>query len=267
MAKGKKPAVNVGDKFTSNTGEEYTVTDYVGSSKGVTIKFISTGNSVLCSAKEVKSGSIKNVLQKSVYGVGCFGEGKYKAKVGGKFTPEYQVWIGMMTRVYEPRSHVSHPTYSKASVCNGWLNFQNFATWCQTQQGFNTAEPNGRAHHLDKDVLIPNNLEYGPEACCFITHQVNIALKGRQLDKTTDLPCGVYWHKAANSYVAQIQKESLQYHLGCFPSVDSARQAYRKEKREYIAYLAEKQRHLMCEAAYVALININLDERTEYEYA
>lgn len=267
MAKGAKPSVKVGDNFTSKSGEPYEVIEYKAAKMGVTIRFTSTGNTMLCSAKEVKNGSVKNVLQKSVYNVACFGIGQYKAKVSGKFTPEYQVWIGMMTRVYDPKAYVKHPTYRSASVCEEWLNFQNFAKWCQGKIGFMSAEANGRAYHLDKDILVPNNLVYGPDACCFLPNHINVALKGRQLDKTAELPAGVYWHNASNSYVAQVQMNGKNKHLGCFQTVDEARKTYRKEKTAYLCSLAERYKDVLCDSAYNALINIDLDERTEYEYA
>lgn len=267
MAKGKKPGVNIGDKFTSKTGEEYVVTKYVCAHKGVTIKFLSTGNSMVCSTKEVKNGQVKNCLQKSVYGIGCFGEGNYDAKVCGKFTPEYQLWIGMMTRVYDPKCFVKHPTYRVVSVCEEWLNFQNFAVWCQDKIGFKAHESNGRAYNLDKDILIPNNLVYGPSACCFLPNHINVALKGRQIKKSAELPAGVYWHNASNSYVAQVTMDDVQTHLGCFQTIDAARKAYRREKKAYLRRLAERYKGVMCAEAYQALVDINLDERTEYEYA
>jgi hypothetical protein len=258
---GIKPSVKVGEVYLSKSGELYVVTNYTKSVGGVTIKFLSTGNSQVCSAKEVKNGSVKNPLQISVYGVGCFGVGEYRAKVNNKFTPEYQIWIGMMTRVYNEGELKKHPTYENVKVCDEWLNFQNFAKWCQTQKGFKVKEDNGRAMALDKDLLVPNNDTYGPDTCCFLPNQINVAMKGRQLDKLTDLPSGVYWHNASNGYTASINKEGFQYHLGCFKDVESAKIAFRKEKKQYLSELADKFKNDISDEAFNALKNIDLDCR------
>lgn len=258
---GTKSSVKVGEVYVSNSAEFYVVTDYKRSVKGVTIKFLSTGNSMVCSAKEVKNGNVKNPLQKSVYDVGCFGIGNYKAKICGKFTPEYQLWIGMMTRVYNEGMLESHPSYKSVTVCEEWLNFQNFANWCQDKLGFNRKESNGRAYMLDKDLLIPGNRSYSPDACCFLPHQVNVALKGRQSDKRSELPSGVYWHKASNGYIAATSKKGKQFHLGCFDSSEEAKEVFRKFKKEYFAELADEYKDVISEEAYLALKSFSFEGR------
>lgn len=267
MSKGPKPGVKVGERFLNSLGDEYEVVAYRQAHKGIDIKFLSTGNIIRdVSAKEVKSGFIKNPLAKSVYGTGCFGEGPFKAKIAGRFTPEYQIWIGMMTRVYSEVERIKHPTYEEVTVCNEWLNFQNFANWCQTQVGFKMADPSVAAKRLalDKDLLIPNNYIYRPEACCFIPNDINVALKGRQRDKTAALPSGVYWHEASQSYTAAFGSKGKQEHLGCFANPEDAKRAFRKRKTEYLQQLAESYKDIISEQAYNALLNFNMDAREEY---
>lgn len=261
-----KPSIFVGDKFVNTNGDPYTVIDYRCSIRGVTIQFDNTGNTLVCSGKEVKKGAVKNPLAKSVYGIGCFGVGPYKAKVNNKFTPEYQLWIGMMTRVYNKGELVKHPTYEAVTVCDDWLNYQVFAEWCQTQTGFKVEESSGRRMALDKDLLVPNNKVYSPDTCCFLPNQINVAMKGRQRDKQTELPSGVYWHNASNGYAVSINKDSKQYHLGCFKDVESARKVFRTAKKEYLEELSHRYKDVIAECAFKALLEINLDERTCFEY-
>lgn len=267
MAKGAKPSVEVGQKYTSKLGEVYEVVEYNSANKGVVIKFESTGNLMTCSAKEVKNGSVKNTMQKNVFGVACFGVGPWKAKVNGKFLPEYQLWIGLMTRIYHEPTLKDHPTYRSASICDEWHNFQNFAAWCQSQVGFLTKQANSKSFALDKDLLVPNNKVYSSETCCFLPNHINVALKGRQSEKGEQIPSGVYWHKASNSYTASANKNGKQYHLGCFATPEYAKVVFRKFKTEYLQELAEQYKDQISEAAYLALKNINLDERTIYSTA
>lgn len=42
---------------------------------------------------------------------------------------------------------------------------------------------------------------------------------------------GVSWHKASKSFVAQISKSGVKFHLGCFKSIDEASEAYIQAKR------------------------------------
>lgn len=258
--KGVAPSVFVGFSNKNKQGDLYRVVEYNGS-RDVTVLFESTNTFIKSEAKEVKNGSIKNPLSKSAYGVGCFGVGKFKAKIGQKFTQEYQTWIGMIGRVYSEKELAKHPLYERITVCDFFLNYQNFAGWCQSQVGFKVKDVNGRHFYIDKDLLIPNNSVYSPEACCFIPCAINSALKGRQYNKQDQTPSGVYWHKASNSFIASLGKFDKQAHLGCFGSIAAAEAEYTKEKESYVRELAELYKCKISEKAYKALLEFSLSDR------
>ena len=55
--------------------------------------------------------------------------GKYKAKIGNKFTLAYKYWCSMMERGYSYDFKNKHKNYINVYVCEEWHNFQNFAEW------------------------------------------------------------------------------------------------------------------------------------------
>ena len=75
------------------------------------------------------SGGVKNPYDRTVYGVGYIGVGKYKPSINKKNTQEYDLWKNMLERCYcEKRRHRAK-TYINCEVCEEWHNFQNFAKW------------------------------------------------------------------------------------------------------------------------------------------
>lgn len=266
--KGKQPNMRVGYKNTSNSGDAYVVIDYFNA-KQVVIEFEATGTKSLVAAKEVRNGCVKDPFVRSVCGVGFMGQGRHRAKDKAEtghiyFTDTYQVWSGMMQRVYSENSLDKHVTYRLSSVCDEWHNYQNAADWYLGQVGFCVKENSNRKYHLDKDLLVPNNTQYGPTTCCFLPNAINVAMKGRQLNSDKKLPAGVYWHKASNGYVSSIDIDGVQIHLGCFKSPEDAYQEYKKNKEKQLKQLANKYRDTISEEAYNALINYNLCERSLY---
>ncbi len=82
--------------------------------------------------------------------------------------PIYQKWMGMLERALGKCHKAKNPSYEEVGVCEEWLRFSNFKQWADAQvwEGLN----------LDKDLLIPGNKVYSPEACCFIDTPLNMLL-------------------------------------------------------------------------------------------
>lgn len=262
-----RPSVFVGFENVSKVGEHYKVIEYKNA-KEVTVCF-SDGTIIVRAAKEILSGSIKNPNSLSVYGIGKFGQGEFKSKDQStgksKFTGQYQLWIGMLTRCYCESEIIKHPTYKDCYVCDEWLNYQKFAKWTTTQRFFNVADTSsdGRSMALDKDLLVPNNKVYSPDTCCFLPNKINCAIGGK-LSGDKKLPSGVYWHKASNSYTSSIQVDGVQVHLGCFKDPEEAFKTFCTHKQQQIRSLADEYRDLLCDRAYQALLNYNISEREVY---
>lgn len=90
----------------------------------------------------------------------------------------YYVWQGIIARCYNTK-HDSYSQYGGrgCTVSEKWRYFQDFAIWYSEQQ----KRGMGNAHinwHVDKDILIEGNLEYGPETCCFVPDDINTFFAG-----------------------------------------------------------------------------------------
>ena len=104
----------------------------------------------------LRTGAVRNPLTPSVYGKGYVGVGYYNSRD----VRLYHLWKAMLSRCYCTIMHGHRPTYKDVTVCDEWLNFQNFATWCESQEFFNAKDEKGGVYQLDKDILIRGNKIY-----------------------------------------------------------------------------------------------------------
>ena len=185
-----------------------------------------------------KKGTIKNPYFPSVYGVGYFGEGKYKARENDKkMTKEYKVWFAMMLRCYGTNSEINSPTYVDCEVCDKWKNYQVFCDWFQQ----NYYELGDEKMQLDKDLLNRGNRIYEPDSCIFVPQKINALILKTQ-GKRGDLPIGVTYYKRNNKYGAQcchLGKGKCRY-LGLYDTPEEAFYVYKTEKERYVKQVADE---------------------------
>lgn len=172
----------------------------------------------------------------------------------------YAAWFNMLSRCYDKKMLLTHPSYQGCSVCHQWLNFQVFAEWYESQQA-----PDG--WHVDKDIRKPGNRIYSPETCGLVPPEINQLFVRQKRRKDNGLPLGVSYKPRytkngvfTHNDICASCKDSAgkQVHLGYFQSTDDAALAYRQFKAVLIHSLAEKYRQLLAPVMYEALINYNL---------
>lgn len=158
----------VGNIYQSRSYGSFTVKSVINS-RSVIVEFLDTGFVTTARFDTIRSGEIKDKLSPSVHGVGFVGDGPYSTSKDGKNTEAYLSWQRMIGRCYD--TNYIHPhIYKDVTVCNEWLNFQNFAKW------HNDNYPNdGNKWHLDKDIKVKGNKVYSPDACMFVLAETNIA--------------------------------------------------------------------------------------------
>lgn len=156
-----------GVEHNTNQYGKLEIIDYK-SAGNVTVRFVDTGYLTTASSWNIRNGQVKDKIKPSAYGVGYLGDGQYKASENGKDTKVYSRWIGMLDRCYGVKWKENNPCYLGCSVCEEWLNFQNFAQWF-----FENYPKDGNDYELDKDIKIPGNKVYGPDTCKFVTHSEN----------------------------------------------------------------------------------------------
>ena len=125
---------------------------------------------------------------------------KYKSRINGIHTIQYNTWRSMKQRCNDKKLHERYPSYTDCNICEEWLDFQKFSEWFDK----NYIE----GYQLDKDLLFPKNKLYSPDTCCFIPQEINVSIIKPY--KKRELPIGVYKHR--NKYVAHMsQKGGLGY--------------------------------------------------------
>jgi hypothetical protein len=150
--------------------------------------------------------------------------------------PFYRTWHNMLKR----RQNLGdHRTYRGVTVCEEWKSFWAFKEWAETKDW--------EGKDLDKDILIPGNKDYRPDACLVVDHHINAQKVRTDPQKPIPgkkYPQGVYLrrNKGPNKYVAQIGIDGEKIHIATFSTVEAASSAYCKEKATYLRVLAEEQK-------------------------
>lgn len=248
---------NVGDVFITREGCEATVIKIVNR-KEVYITFKECEFPIRTRLAELKRGSLKNPCHRSVYGVGYYGQGGYKARDSDKKTNAYVCWSNMIKRCYDEKAWVKHPTYKECSVCKEWHNFQNFARWYEE----NYYEIEGEKMTLEKDIINRNNKVYSPENCVFAPSKINCLVIGCNAVRG-DYPKGVNFHKATRKFVAQCSVDNCKRkHLGLYNTPEEAFYAYKEFKEQYIKEVADRYKALIPNSLYQAIYNweINIED-------
>lgn len=221
-----EPSIKVGEIYKTNRSGDLEIIEYVNC-YNIRVKFITTGFENTFAASSIREGCARDPYYPMVFGVGFFGEGSYisrgfKCK---KKTPQYQAWENMLARCYYPKTN-RYSAYggSGVTVCKEWHNYQTFAKWFDEnyQEGY----------HLDKDIILKGNKEYGPDTCCFVPQEINGLLV---VSQTNDLPVGVKYSRNKKKYTTHLNKKSL----GTYDTINEAKRVYNEEKACYIMQKAE----------------------------
>lgn len=199
-----------------------------------------------------KSGSIKNPYDRTVFGVGYVGVGKYKTKEkDGRFTIYYQQWKNMLLRCYVKAER--HHAYEDAKVCEEWLNFQTFAKWYDEHY----YEIEGSLQ-IDKDIKYPGNTIYSPQTCMLTPQKINLMFMNKSNNR--GLPNGIV--RQGKGYLAKYNNE----HLGVFSTVEEAYYHQTKKKKEVIIELANEYKDVMPKDIYDVVVRYEFDIRNDRNY-
>lgn len=223
--------IKIGDIFETNKGGSITVIRYTNT-KNITVKFNDNyGHNVNTRKDTILAGSIINPYFPSFNGYGYIGVGKYITECNGRKTKEYTIWFSMIRRCYDKNFHIKNPTYKDCSVCDEWLNFQNFSKWYTEHEYYDTN------YQLDKDILYSGNKMYSPETCVLIPSQINSLFNDCGTRRGL-LPIGVAIKD--NRYTTSISFDGKSKRLGYFDTIEEASNAYNKAKLKNVKRVALK---------------------------
>lgn len=192
-------------------------------------------------------------MSKLILGVATNSRGKYKSRVDGKMTKPYGTWRNMLLRAYYPKYHAINPTYIGCSVSGEWLEYQTFAEW------FDSHDYSNRGYHLDKDLLIPGNKIYAPSTVCFIPTQLNSLLNDQANSRGKFLQ-EVCLNRRDNNFLAQINIDGKQKHLGYFETEIEAYHVYKKAKESNVKRTANHWQDDIAANVYDALMTWELGQ-------
>mgnify|MGYP003440307986 FL=1 len=177
-----------------------------------------------------------------VQGLG-YNDGKYPAKLDGKITFQYNLWLNMLHRI--------SVTYTDCIISENFKNFSYFYEWCEKQIGFGL--PN---YELDKDLLIKGNKLYSEETCVFIPKTLNVLLTKRHNDRGS-LPIGVT--EKRGRYLARCNIYGVRKHIGYFDTPKLAFEAYKLAKENHIKDIALKYKDSIDIRAFNALMKYKVE--------
>ena len=240
----KQAKERLGEVITNKYGEKITIIEYKNSNN-VFVEFDNGYKKIINYRSFTRT--LSNPYSKSIFGVGCIGEGEYKSKnTSGKITKEYNCWSNMMKRCYYNKDE-NYKTYEDKYVCEEWHNFQNFAKWFN--ENYYEVKDKEKMD-LDKDILFKNNKVYSPETCVFVPHKIN-SLFIKSNASRGKYPIGVTFRENENKFVLSV------YHIkdNKFNTIEDAFEYYKKEKEQYIKQVAEEYKDSIPVKLYNAMIN------------
>ena len=124
MGRTSKAEERLGETFVNKMGTMFFIKEY-RRSDDVVVKFMDeNGVEVHTTWQNCVKQEVKNPYDKTIYGVGCIGEGDFKTSVNSIPTREYTLWKDMLRRCYSGEER--HKTYANVTVCERWLVYANF---------------------------------------------------------------------------------------------------------------------------------------------
>lgn len=185
-----------------------------------------------------QKGSVKNPYYPSICGVGIIGE-KYPVSTNCITAKEYDAWRRMIVRCFNEWYKENRPAYKFVTVCDEWLNYENFYEWIHSQENFEQWY-NGKRWAIDKDILHKGNKVYSPENCCLIPQNVNCLFLKRESERGK-YPIGVQYTEKGFSAKCRNPFLNKAVELGYYSTPEKAFEAYKKYKENIIKQVAQEE--------------------------
>ena len=164
-------------------------------------------------------------------------------------TRTWKTWNGIIRRTDKRDPNLTnYESYKDCTLDPIWYKLSAFKEWIEQWDDFENKE-------VDKDILIPGNLHYGPDTCLMVRPIVNSWFKPKDESKS-DLPRGVCWNsgwkkgKSPKPYRAQINplqvidgevKVGKRTALGHFLTAKDASDAFQKARKESLQILIDTE--------------------------
>ena len=223
--------VSVGEVYENNVGLKFVVIEYNGCND-VKVKFVDSSYTTFSTAGNIRSGSVKDKMSPSVYGVGVVGVDSISTNQ--KPHQEYVFWNSMLQRCYDLSYKLKRPTYIGCTSSNNFKYYPYFKDWCNKQVGFGN-----KGWCLDKDILVKGNKLYSEDTCCFVPREINslFALSGNTRGLN---PIGVQFNLEEGNYSARVSRDGKHCHIGTYETKEDAFLGYKEAKELHIKSVAKR---------------------------
>lgn len=232
-----------GKEYTNTDGLKFVITDYTSALK-VVIQFKETGYIAEKTLSQILTGKVKDNLAKTVYGIGCIGDGTYNVKDHKEI---YRYWAKMIEHTY-----INRLDNFPSSICEEWLNFQNFAKWFEENQ----------YPHKEKllfGIMLAKGKCASSETVCMIPKEFRGIFKSTSKLKNSGLPRGVFYNKRTDKYDVIIGFNNKRYHIGSYTGPFEANYNYKLARYEFYLDMVDKYQDEIPENVYNMLRNININ--------
>lgn len=212
-------------------GEPMKIIEYISSTK-ISVLFLNTNNIVKTDYRHFKDGTVKDKMSKTIFGIACLGVGKHNTLKNKK---EYSSWFNMLIRCYSDKFQYKD-NYIGCSVCEEWLNFQNFCDWYNLNIWGNL-----EGIQVDKDILKKGNKIYSPKTCALVDQRINKLFT--KSDKARgNTPIGVIYDKRSRRYISSgyVGQSKNSVFIKYCTTIEDAFMAYKQSKEKYIKQIADE---------------------------
>lgn len=235
---------NVGDVWPTKSGVNVEIIETFKGSQRVVIKWLDeyehTAEIYQCA---LPRSSLKNPYERTIVGVGFLGT-SHAALNFSEFNREKTVWRGLFKRAYDNKTLLTRPGYTGTTVNPKWHDLGGFVEWTQEAVGWRN-----ESWHVDKDLILRGNKEYGPETCCMLPPIINSALWERE----HSLPPGVT--KLSDGYYRGGFYAEGKVEQKRFKTPQEAFEFYKPLKEARLKQLANEYKSQIDPRAYDALMS------------
>ena len=158
-------------------------------------------------------------------------------------TRTWKTWNGIIRRTdnRDPKwiNEQNKTSYLGCTLDPRWYKLSVFKEWIEQWDDYENKE-------IDKDILIPGNLEYGPDTCLMVRREINAWFKPHATKG--ELPRGVTWNShwkrngTGKPYRAQITPiGGKRTHLGHYDTIEEASAVFQSARKKELKILMESE--------------------------
>ena len=161
--------------------------------------------------------------------------------------PYYQRWKSMLGRCYNPNTYklLKNARYEFCEVAEEWHRFTNFKSWMEKQDW--------QGNHLDKDILVPGNLVYGPDTCLFVPPHINMMLIDQPKGQ---YPSGVGMDKKTKKFFIRVRLNNKKTTRGYWNTPEEAAKEFIKFRYNEIVDAAKSLKDVKLRDALINYANV-----------